>query len=185
MDANGDGVIDAEEFLSLSSKKTANQGKTWTKADDNHTPIVIEGISEYALDRKGRIFQHQIEIQYPSSPFSLAPLRALLPVRQPGFAGVAGFMSPSMPLGFASLAPSSSAEGTVLHAKVERSDGMLGGGFLASMLPKELRKSLPKTCKSDYDCNRELFLFHKRPLSPRLLGLTLFSPPQPAGTTSL
>ena len=30
--------------------------------------------------------------------------------------------------------------------------------FLVNMLPKELRKKMPKQCKEDYDCNRECML---------------------------
>jgi hypothetical protein len=89
LDRNGDGIISKDEVENMENKgASSSKGTTWTKASTADTPMVIEGISTYTLDAKGRINQHTISIEYPSSPFSLAPLRELLPVRrQPGYIG--------------------------------------------------------------------------------------------------
>mmetsp|Transcript_44298 Transcript_44298/g.110933 ORF Transcript_44298/g.110933 Transcript_44298/m.110933 type:complete len:445 (+) Transcript_44298:215-1549(+) len=93
LDRNGDGVISEAEVAKLGEKKEASKSATtWTKAVDQQNKLVIEGISEYKLDAQGSVYEHVITISYPASPWSLEPLRELLPVRRasPGLAGVAG-----------------------------------------------------------------------------------------------
>jgi len=149
LDRNGDGIISKDEVESIENKgASSNKGTTWTKASTADTPMVIEGISTYTLDAKGRINQHTISIEYPSSPFSLAPLRELLPVRrQPGYIG-AGY---GMNIGAVShLSMSTASVSPVVALQAADNEG---GGFFENVLPKEMRKNMPKICKSDYDCN--------------------------------
>jgi len=105
LDRNGDGVISEAEVAKLEEKK----GSTWVQAADNKpNQLIIEGISEYSLDAQGRVYEHIITISYPASPWSLAPLRELLPVRRasPGLAGVAGgYGAVSAPLEASPAAP--------------------------------------------------------------------------------
>jgi len=109
LDRNGDGVISKAEVNNLDAKQKQQEqsngqsqqikgGATWTKAQTHNAPLVLEGISEYKLDVRGKIIEHAITISYPASPWSLAPLRELLPVRRaPGLAGVAGVVATTLP----------------------------------------------------------------------------------------
>mmetsp|Transcript_38020 Transcript_38020/g.79649 ORF Transcript_38020/g.79649 Transcript_38020/m.79649 type:complete len:275 (-) Transcript_38020:225-1049(-) len=148
IDSDGNGIISSHEYSALHQRQFA-------KAAPQQEPFVVEGISVYKLDSKGRVIHHSIEITSPLSS-SLAPLRELLPVNfSPPMVLMASAVAFSHPPAISAhildggKAPSAS---TSLSAK---SDSMadqplakMGGPRLQAFL-----KKLPKQCKEDYDCN--------------------------------
>jgi len=171
MDRDGDGILSRSEINDFStSRPRPGTSTSWRKADASSGPLVLEGISEYKLDAQGLIYEHIISVTYPTAPWSLAPLQELLPIRRvghPGLAGVAGWMAVpipapvpaqvlglSGPLAMAAEAHAAPMQGAApLLASGQKKKDQGEGGLFASILPAQLRKKIPKTCESDYDCN--------------------------------
>lgn len=177
IDRDGDGILSQRELNDFKQKEH-REGTTWRKAETSDSRLVLEGISEYKLDAKGLIYEHIISVTYPAAPFSLAPLQELLPIRRmahPGLAGVAGITTvpasatlhtfqpltlftaaaertviPVLPLLSIKDTAEATAGAVLLMASQKRNQGE---GFFESLLPQDLKKKMPKTCQSDYDCN--------------------------------
>ena len=75
-DTNGDGVISNEEYL---ASQQSVSGERFPRAKKGVDPLVVEGISKYTLDAKGRITMHEIEVTSPTDYAFLEALRELLP----------------------------------------------------------------------------------------------------------
>lgn len=84
-DTNGDGVISNEEYL---ASQQSVSGERFPRAKKGVDPLVVEGISKYTLDAKGRITMHEIEVTSPTDYAFLEALRELLPVRQRGISSI-------------------------------------------------------------------------------------------------
>jgi hypothetical protein len=153
IDSDGNGIISSYEYSALHQRQFA-------KATPQQEPFVVEGISVYKLNSKGKIIHHSIEITSPlSSP--LAPLRELLPVNMsptmvpllsnyqlealPNSVSIhqpiGNMLDLSTPTSMLSLKSTNMGQGEQPMAK-------FGGPRLQAFM-----KKLPKQCKEDYDCN--------------------------------
>ena len=152
IDSDGNGIISSYEYSALHQKQFA-------KSAPQNEPFVVEGISVYKLDTKGRIFHHAIEITSPLSS-SLAPLRELLPVS----------FGPTIPMSVVGCGESSDPSLDFLAINIDDSIISLSTLPIAAPLQsanpepqpwakiggprlQAFIKKLPKQCKEDYDCN--------------------------------
>jgi hypothetical protein len=82
-DTDGDGFISQEEFVDgqerLKGSKTLH-----APPKKNVDALVVEGISVYTLNAKGKITQHEIEVTSPTDYPFLEALRELVPVQRQG-----------------------------------------------------------------------------------------------------
>ena len=79
-DTNDDGVISNEEYLKGQARLEGSAAQHMP-ARRNVEPLVIEGISAYSLNAKGKITMHEIEVTSPTDYPFLEALRELVPVR--------------------------------------------------------------------------------------------------------
>lgn len=132
----------------------ANFVGTWRQADARNAPLVLEGVSEYKLNARASITEHRITITYPATPFTLLPLRKLLPVRSNhGLIGAA-HMPAALPFPrlqnafahlFASVREWFGPEGKVVAVIVETLREWAGVGSWSAMgfdeVPKPVQQS--------------------------------------------
>jgi hypothetical protein len=146
IDSDGNGIISSHEYSALHQRQFA-------RAAPHQEPFVVEGISVYKLDSKGKVIYHSIEITSPLSS-SLAPLRELLPVNYspPMVPMPSALALAHLPADSAHMRSSPAAALTSLASKgnnlADQPLAKMGGPRFQAFL-----KKLPKQCKEDYDCN--------------------------------